>query len=148
MDIRKLPFGALVISVPLLAAGCNAVSNRLQARLAPAANIGDSVVCSNGCKEEWERAQLWIAKHSLWKIQISTDVLIQTYNPASDLPSYGFSITKEPTGSGNYVIRMSMACGNMFGCDPKPIDVKNAFYYYVKTGTDLLDGQGNLGAIR
>jgi hypothetical protein len=43
---------------------------------------------------------------------------------------------------------MELACGNMFGCDPKPLDVKNAFYYYVKTGVDLLPGVGNFAAIR
>jgi hypothetical protein len=139
-----------IIAVLLMMAvfGCSIVSTRLQSTLAPAANIGDSVTCQNGCKNEWERAQLWIAKHSRWKIQLSTDVLIQTFNPTQGDVSYGFSVTKEPAGSGSYVIRMELACGNMFGCDPKPIDVRNAFYYYVKTGVDLLDGQQNLSAIR
>jgi hypothetical protein len=139
---------AIVIMMAMVLFGCSPVSNRLQSTLAPTANIGDSITCQNGCKQEWERAQLWIAKHSKWKIQTATDVLIQTFNPTEGDPSYGFSITKEPTGSGSYVIRMELACGNMFGCDPKPLDVKNAFYYYVKTGVDLLPAVGSFAAIR
>jgi len=137
---------AVVLMMGLL--GCSMVSTRLQPILAPASNIGDSVTCQNGCKIEWERAQLWIAKHSKMKIQLSTDVLIQTFNPIHQEIIYGFSVTKEPTGPDSYVIRMQLECGNMLGCDPKPIDVRNAFYYYVKTGVDLLEGQQNLTAIR
>ncbi len=128
--------------------GCATVSTRLQSALAPAANIGDSVTCQNECKAEWQRAQLWLAKHSKWKIQTATDVLIQTFNPTQYDPSYGFSVMKEPVGSGTYVIRMELFCGNLFGCDPKPLDVKKALFYYVKTGVDLLQGQGYLSGIR
>jgi hypothetical protein len=131
-----------------LVAGCASTNSRLNVALAPAANIGNSVDCVAGCREEWERAQLWLVKHARYKIQIATDVLIQTFNPPQSEPEYGFSITKEPAGGGRYAIRMEMACGNMFGCNPKPIDVRNAFYYYAKTGTDLLAGQGYLSAIR
>lgn len=139
---------SLVVMAAALLFGCSPVSTRLQPTLAPAANVGGSVTCPNGCKAEWERAQLWIARHSQWKTQIATDVLVQTYNPTNNAVSYGFTITKEPVGSGIYVIRMALACGNIYGCDPKPLDVSNAFYYYIKTGTDLLQGQGYLSAIQ
>ena len=71
--------------------GCTSVSERLQPVLAPAANMGDGVPCQSGCKEEWERAQVWIARHSNMKIQLSTDVLIETYNPVNDRLDAGFS---------------------------------------------------------
>jgi hypothetical protein len=129
-------------------AGCATTNPGLVSALAPAADIGASVQCASGCKEEWERAQLWLAKHSRWKIQLATDVLLQTFNPSQSEPSYGFSATKEPSGGGAYIIRMEMVCGNMFGCNPKPVEVRNAFYYYVKHGTDLLSGQANLIGIR
>jgi hypothetical protein len=138
-----------LMSLILLAAGCVTVANdRLAPVLAPAANIGNSVECNSDCKDEWERAQFWLAKHSKWKIQAATNILVQTYNPIQSEPSYGFSVTREPLGGGQYSIRMEMTCGNMFGCFPTPIDVKNAFYYYVKTGNDLLVNQGYLGGIR
>ena len=138
----------IVILLGIALFGCSPVSTRLKSTLAPAANIGDSVTCGGGCMIEWERAQIWIARHSRWKIQVSTDVQVQTYSSVRGDPSYGFSITKEPVGSGKYVIRMELVCGNMFGCDPKPLDVKNAFYYYVLSGVDLLEGQGPLSGLR
>jgi len=141
---KFITFLAAASSAAFLSA-CISISERLQSVLAPAANIGDSVSCQAECKDEWQRAQLWIVKHSGWKIQIATDVVIQTYNPAKS--TYGFSITREPAGGGSYTIRMEVACGDDW-CDPKPLDARNAFYYYVKTGTDLLLGQGYLSAIR
>lgn len=145
---QRLGRTLILLASMLLGAGCNVVSTRLQPTLEPAANIGTSVTCQDGCKAEWERAQLWIANHSKWKMQISTDVLIQTYNPVNHDVSYGFAVTKEPIGNGRYLIRLALACGNLYGCDPKPIDVSKAFYYYVKNGRDLLQGQGYMGAIR
>jgi len=138
----------MIIITIMLISGCASTSPRLTATLAPAENIGNSVDCGGGCKDEWERAQLWIARHSKWKIQTATDILIQTYNPIKQEVSYGFSVTKEPVGGGNYSIVMDLRCGNALGCSPKPIDVRNAFYYYVKYGKDLLVGQGYIGSIR
>jgi hypothetical protein len=140
-------FSVLILFI-LLLIGCSTVSNRIQTSLTQAIDIGNSITCHNNCKQEWERAQIWLAKHSKWKIQTVTDVLIQTFYPVGSEPSYGFSITKEPAGQGNYIIRMELVCGNMFGCDPKPQDVKKAFYYYIKNGVDLLPEMGNFAAIR
>ena len=103
------------------------------------------MIASLGANRKWQRAQLWLANHSIYKIQVVTDVVLQTFNPPQAEPNYGFSITREPTGSDTYVIRMQMVCGNMFGCSPDPIDVRNGFYYYLKTGTDLFQGQGYSG---
>ncbi len=138
----------ILFLISLIFFGCASTSPRLAAALAPAAGIGNNVSCQEGCREEWERAQLWIAKHSMWKIQTATDVLIQTFSPMRQETSYGFSIMKEPAGSGNYTIIMDLQCGNALGCSPKPIDVRNAFYYYVKHGKDLIAGQGYMGSIR
>jgi hypothetical protein len=103
-------------------------------------------VCDDAnCDECWERAQLWIVKHSKWKIQTATNVLIQTYNPTGSDPSYGFTVTKEPAGNGRYRITIEMSCGNMFGCSPKAEDVERAFYHYVIHGEDLLVGVRGLG---
>jgi hypothetical protein len=73
-----------------------------------------------------------------------TDVLIQTYNPREHDPSYGFTVIREPSG-GSYTIRLGLNCGNMFGCTPEPAHVRQAFFYYVKTGRDLLAQAGNPG---
>lgn len=138
----------LLVLVLFCLSGCSITSKRLQSTLVPASGIGDSVFCAQGCASEWARAQLWIVNHAHWKIQTANDVLIQTYNPGNSDVSYGFTITKEPHSDGRSLIRLALACGNMFGCDPTPDDVRKAFYYYVKNGIDLLIGHGYLGAIR
>lgn len=140
--------GAAVILLGCLLFGCSVVGTRIEPALAPAANIGNSVTCQNSCGDEWDRSQLWLARHSKWKIQTSSNVLLQTYNPVDYDPSYGFTVMKEPRGGGAYTIRLALICGNLLGCDPNPLQVSKAFYYYVLTGTDLLEGQSYLGAIR
>ena len=148
---RAVSYILVAFSVLMFISGCTSVSSRLQPVLAPAQNMGDSVICcKDKCKIEWQRAQVWVAKHSKWKIQTATDVLIQTYNPAGYDPSYGFTITKEPipTRAKCSIIEMELYCGNPLGCDPRPSDVKKAFYYYITTGVDLLEGQIYLDAIQ
>jgi hypothetical protein len=78
---------------------------------------------------------------------VSTGVFVQTITPGLE-QNYGFTIWKDAAGEGNYVIRMQLFCDSPFGCDPKPLDVTSAFYYYVKTGIDLLQGQGYMSAIQ
>ncbi|HKN65977.1 MAG TPA: hypothetical protein VJW73_06850, partial [Gemmatimonadaceae bacterium] len=90
------------------------------------------------CKGDWERAQLWIVKHSKWKIQTATDVLVETYNPSEYDPSFGFTATKEPLGNGRYKISLNAKCANFLGCDPREADVVAAFNHYVATGLDVL----------
>ena len=137
-----------VLAVTILT-GCIPPNTALINALAPATTIGNSLECDETtCKQSWERSQFWIAKHSKWKIQTATDVLLQTFNPTQYDPSFGFSITKEPLGNGRYRITMEAVCANSFGCSPNDTEVKNAFYYYVANGKDLLEGVPRLIAIR
>lgn len=118
----------------ILLAGCFATHPVM---LGPAANSGP-VTCDTNCATAWERTQLWIAKHSRWKIQTATDVLIQTYNPPEHNPSYGITATKEPIGGGRYTITLALRCANFIRCDPREADVVAAFNHYVATGEDVL----------
>jgi hypothetical protein len=122
---------------------------QLQSALAPARETPAFATCdSTTCREQWERAQVWIALHSKWKVQTATDVMIETYNPTQYDPSYGFSVLKAPVGGGRYHIGLALKCGNAFGCSPSVQQVRTAFVHYVITGTDLLAGQRALGGIR
>lgn len=136
----KSSFAILTIAATFagLSACVSSTSAELSTALAPAASVGTSVECESGCKIEWERAQLWLAKHAPTKVQSATDVQIQTYNPPGQHAWYGFSIMKEPIGGDRYKISVTMGCGNFIGCSPKEVDVRNALLYYVKTGDDLL----------
>ena len=135
----------------LLAAlsGCAMNTAALTQALAPAAGIGTEVHCDSGCTVPWQRAQLWVANHAAMKVQTATDVLIQTYNVTGYEPAYSITVTKTPQPvAGQYVIAISLSCGNLFGCNPKEPDVRTAFLYYVKTGQDLLAGKSLGGGIR
>ncbi|MFL5560740.1 MAG: hypothetical protein ACJ79K_04610 [Gemmatimonadaceae bacterium] len=101
--------------------------------------------CNSGCTAEWERAQLWIVNHSRLKIQLATDVTIQTYNPPDNSTDFAFSATKEPIGGDSYRITLGMGCVNLISCGSRPEDIKAAFNYYVSTGTDILAGRSPRG---
>lgn len=115
-------------------AGCLAAT---PVRLGSAANAAP-VTCDTNCTTAWQRSQLWLVKHSRWKIQTATDVLLQTYNPPDQDTSYGFTVTREPVGDGRFTIRMALQCANFIRCDPARSDVLAAFNHYVATGEDVL----------
>jgi|LSQX01.3.fsa_nt_gb hypothetical protein len=148
-----MPCKILVLLSVLFFASCitNPVSSQLQPYVSCLKSYPSGLPCPKDSTQEWERAQVWLARHSQWKIQIATNALLQTYNPPSNhyIPSYSFMITKEPYGTNQNIIKIAMQCSNMFGGDPKPEDIEKAFYYYVESGVDILHGLGirNLGAI-
>jgi hypothetical protein len=148
--INRLITASLVVGLIGISAcsTMDAPGGSLHGALAPADNYNDPVKCDSACKPQWERAQLWLTRHSAWKVQMATDVVLQTYSPVSSEPHYGFTVTKEPVGPDGYEISLAMVCGNMLGCDPSPVGVRKAFYYFVATGVDLLRGQNVLSAIR
>ena len=133
---RFLP---LILAVPLLA-GC-ATSAEIVTALEPARDMPSEVRCSDPCTDEWQRAQFWIGTYSGLKIQTATDVMIQTFNPSDNSTQRGFTVTREPVGGGEYVIRLGQYCDNLLGCgSAKDPEVEQAFLYYVQTGTDLVRG--------
>lgn len=93
---------------------------------------------SLNCPDLWSKAQVWIVKHAMMKIQTATDTVIQTYNPVNNMPVYAFTILKEPIGGGRFRISMSLVCGNMFGCNIESRKLRDAFYHYLNTGEDVL----------
>ena len=130
---------SLISALPLLV-GC-ATSGEIITALEPARDMPREVRCEDPCTDEWQRAQFWIATYSSWKIQTSTDVLIQTFNSSDDSTYRGFTVTREPVGGGEYVIRLGQGCDNFLGCaSATDIEVEQAFLYYVQTGTDLVRG--------
>jgi hypothetical protein len=119
------------------ALACVPPSAANEAALAPARAVGPIVECDSGCKPEWERAQVWIAKHSNMKIQTATDLMIQTYTSVDYSTYLDFTVVKEPVGAGRYRITARTHCAAMFGCSPSEDDTRSTLLYYIKTGTDL-----------
>lgn len=132
----------------LALSACVHTSPQLLTALAPAGEIGDAsyIQCDSGCAVPWQRAQVWLAKHSTMKVQTATDVLLETYNPTGGIGRLGFSLTKEPTATpGSYRINVQAVCTGTLGCAPTDVEARQALLYYVKTGKDVLDQPGLLG---
>lgn len=132
------------------------------AALPPSSQI-NTICDSTTCGIEWQRAQVWVAKHSRMKIQLATDAVIESYNAETTLHGmYGFRVTREPRSNGRYrldflpicaggyydalygVPRDSVVRGNDGHCWPSEEFVVRAFYHYLKTGDDALAGDPNV----
>lgn len=106
-----------------LVAGCATTpSPEMQARQAELART--TPVCRNetDCKAKWEAAQLWVVHNAAYKIQTSTSVVIETYNPGPSEPKIAARVTKEPIGGGSYKLLVNIWCNNIFGCIPNQWD--------------------------
>ena len=81
-------------------------------------------ICSDekDCAAKWDAAQLWIVHNSGFKLQTTTNVLLQTYNATGGSPSIAVQVTKEPLGGGKYKLAVQISCDNIFGCVPNQWD--------------------------
>ena len=91
--------------------------------LSPAemAELRQPVECADKptCDRYWQRAQVWIARNSRYRIQTANDVLIQTFGPGGSTTDLAFSLVREPVGAaGASLISITAGCDNIFGCFP------------------------------
>lgn len=86
------------------------------------------------CIAKWEAAQLWVAKNAGFKIQTTTNVLIETYNPTTR--ALAVSVTKEPIGGGKYKIVAEIWCrSGKYECIPDAYDATLGFNRTVSAAT-------------
>lgn len=104
--------------LPLLLSACASV---------PEAPPVTMPVCNpDNCKVKWEAAQLFVVRNADMKIQIATDVLIETYSPIRTT-DIALRVTKTPIGEGLYRISLFVWCSNPFGCNADPGTLKAQF---------------------
>lgn len=134
---------ALGLASALATFGCASTSPSILAELDALPTIGSTACDSTDCTVQWQRAQVWLSRHSAWKIQTATDVMLETFNATHNDATYSFRVTREPLSGGRYDIRMEPVCQGhaITKCSPKAEDVKKAFFYYIDTGKDVLDGK-------
>jgi hypothetical protein len=85
----------------------------------------------------WGRAQSFIAKHSSFKLQNTTDYVIQTYYPTSGDAQFGYKVIKTEMNNG---VEITVDCftGNVFM--QKDADTNaHILAYYLKTGELVSD---------
>ncbi|CAG2161348.1 hypothetical protein [Cupriavidus numazuensis] len=89
------------------------------------------VPCANRaqCDTYWQRAQAWVAMNSRYRIQIATDVVLQTYG-SRDM-ELAYYITRVVNSDGSATIVVDATCGNMFGCATDPAAAKSDFRRFV-----------------
>lgn len=83
------------------------------------------------CAQMWEAAQVWVVQNSAFKLQIATDVLLETYGPPAYDTRIAVRVLKEPTGPGSYRFNATVYCSNIFGCSPNQWVALRDFQQYV-----------------
>ena len=87
----------LTALVAAILMGC---ATRQQPSAADQTDAYEPLVCVGQaqCQTAWRRAQLWLVANSRWKIQIATDVVIETYNGDPYTPFRHYVLTRESLG--------------------------------------------------
>lgn len=108
---------ALVTGLICAALSACAVHNP-QLNAAEIKEANDPLLCvgQEQCALMWRKAQVWISVNSRWKIQISTDTIIETYSPSEAAVDRAYRITRMPGESATDRIVITSWCRNMFGC--------------------------------
>ncbi|KPD14539.1 hypothetical protein ADM96_39110 [Burkholderia sp. ST111] len=84
------------------------------------------------CDMWWQRAQTWVAGHSTYKIESSTDTLIQTSGPDGGKRALAYQITRTANPDGTATIGFAAHCDGSMGCKPNPWEAGADFKQYVR----------------
>jgi len=86
------------------------------------------------CELYWQRAKVWVSSNSYYRVQLSSDSVIETYGPFAGRMELAYRILKIPDGAGGARITAVAECGNVFRCDPAVPDAIAAFKRFTSTG--------------
>ena len=103
------------------------------------------LTCSNNaeCDLWWQRAQAWVASHSTYKIESTTQSLIQTAGPDGGKRALAYQITRSVNPDGTATIGFAAHCDGSLGCKPNPWEAGADFKQYVRgtTGAPPIDAK-------
>lgn len=121
----------------LLCAAVVTLSSCSQVRFSdPSTNpeSAEPVLCANKaqCDVYWQRAQAWVANNSQYRLQTTTDAIIETDGPLATQTGLAYRITKVPDNTGGARIYAVSACSNAFGCSQTPTEAVVAFKRFVR----------------
>ena len=88
----------------------------------------------NQCDVYWQRAKVWISSNSYYRVQLSSDSVIETYGPYPGRMELAYRILKIPDGAGGARITVTAECGNVFRCIPTVADAMVAFKRFASSG--------------
>lgn len=129
----------VMLALPFFIIGCvQNQSPRVVVSAEDKAEVRTPLICEgkDQCDLFWQRAQLWLAKNSAWKIQSATEFVINTYYPSRRDVTWGFQVTREPAEvEGQQRIVLQPICRLPAAeCVPDRIQVLASFKRYVRTG--------------
>jgi len=87
------------------------------------------------CELYWQRAKVWLSSNSYYRVQLSSDSVIETYGPYPGRMELAYRILKIPDGAGGARITVTAECGNVFRCNPTVIDAIVAFKRFTSAGS-------------
>lgn len=123
--MTKLPFILSTGVLMALITGCAPVPTQPTIRV-PTAAEATPLMCTSkqDCDAMWSRAVSWANIWSGWKVQVLTDVMLQTFGPTRADWRLAITMLKEVQPDGSGIIRATVSCGQASGgCAP---DVKDA----------------------
>jgi hypothetical protein len=86
------------------------------------------------CETFGQRAKVWISSNSYYRVQLSSDSVIETYGPLAGRMELAFRVLKVPDGVGGARITVTAECGNVFKCTPMASDAILAFKRFTELG--------------
>lgn len=132
MNRKTLP-AVLACMLATLLSGC--VQNQVRPEILEAAKVPLTCRDKAQCDLYWQRANIWVAAASTYRIQIANDSVIQTYGPFNNEPKLAFQVFRVPEESGAARILIKPVCGNLFGCPSMGVEeAAVAFKQFVRTG--------------
>ena len=86
------------------------------------------------CELYWQRARVWISSNSYYRVQLSSDSVIETYGPIAGRLELAYRILKIPDGAGGARIAITTECGNAFKCNPTVTEAIVSFKRFTRMG--------------
>jgi hypothetical protein len=113
----------MFLRIPIVAASalalCGCITAEQQASVAEPAK---PITCHAGadCDAKWSRAKAWITDHSKYKVETSSETLMQTSGPTTfeTDPSLKYKVAKIAMGPREYTIEFTGGCDSIFACTP------------------------------
>jgi hypothetical protein len=117
--------------------GCNTVASDPAVGSAVDYLAKRPITCQSGpdCEAKWSRATAWVAKNGAYKIQTTSDSLIQTMGPLPSDPRPAYTVLKTASADGSgFQITLDGGCDNFLGCVPTIPEARASLASFVETG--------------
>ena len=89
------------------------------------------------CKTAWRRAQVWVVENAGYKLQTTTDAILETYNAPDFSTRLAMRVLREPGPNGLDRITLGLSCGKMPMCSQNHDTLTASFKRYVSRPTAL-----------